>query len=192
MKLELWPDDLLPEAEDVHLHHISYEHFKPQAQAALRLIGRGVFFRWGGESYHAVHPPKDALTSEAEALHAELEQVKATAKAFQDSLLEPEFNTLTLRENVSQALIVGGHWHGGSNEQICNTIIHLCKAANERDELRGKLDELALVGRWALNIIWVQNVIAKQQGDEQYEALTQKIHNRLKAAIAATERKEGE
>jgi hypothetical protein len=60
MILELWPDDLLPEAADVHLHNISYEHFKPEAQAALRLIGRAVFYRWGRDGYHAVYPSKDA------------------------------------------------------------------------------------------------------------------------------------
>lgn len=52
---------------------------------------------------------------------------------------EIELENLTLRDAVSQALIVGGHWHGGSNEQICNTIIHLCKAANERDTLRAQV-----------------------------------------------------
>lgn len=40
---------------------------------------------------------------------------------------------LTLRNDVTGALIAGGHWHGGGNEEICATIAHLCKAANERD-----------------------------------------------------------
>lgn len=60
MNLELWPDDLLPEAENVHLHSPDYQHFKSEVQAALRLIGRGVSYRWQRDGYHAVNAPKDA------------------------------------------------------------------------------------------------------------------------------------
>ena len=49
-------------------------------------------------------------------------------------------NDLTLRNDVTGALIAGGHWHGGGNYEICATIAALCKAANERDDLRNLLD----------------------------------------------------
>jgi hypothetical protein len=50
----------------------------------------------------------------------------------------------TLRNDITGALIAGGHWHGASNEQIGDTIIHLCKAANECEGLRAEVaDALA-------------------------------------------------
>ena len=65
MNLELWPDDLNEESQDVHLHNISFEHFKPEAQAVLRLVGRGVFYRYGRDGYHAVHAPiSDAIVAD--------------------------------------------------------------------------------------------------------------------------------
>lgn len=65
MNLELWPDDLRPEAESVHLQNLSFEHFKPDVQQAILLVGRAVFYRWARDGYHAIYPPKAALQSAA-------------------------------------------------------------------------------------------------------------------------------
>lgn len=134
MNLELWPDDLRDDAQDVHLHNLSYEHFTDIAQAALRLIGRGVFFRWKKDGYRAVHPPKDLAQPESaqptiEQLTAEIAELRAKLTR-QGSKKRPK-RCLCRKYPVSERNAGRGH-----TKDRCPNYLPTETAASERPEAR--------------------------------------------------------
>jgi len=38
---------------------ITFEHLNEDAQAVLRIVGRGTFFTWSGDNYQALVPPSE-------------------------------------------------------------------------------------------------------------------------------------
>lgn len=59
MKLSLYSEDLKPEHQNLTARAVRFEHLSDEAQAAVILVGRGVFYecdRWN--SYNVVNPPK--------------------------------------------------------------------------------------------------------------------------------------
>ena len=63
MKLELDPLDLNPQYRDGKTQAcptsaVSFAKLTKEAQAAVRAVGRAVFYAWDRETYNAVYPPK--------------------------------------------------------------------------------------------------------------------------------------
>lgn len=57
MQLELDELDLKPEFRSLPTRAIKFEHFSPQAQSAIKIAGRSLFYRCRGthlENYNAV------------------------------------------------------------------------------------------------------------------------------------------
>jgi hypothetical protein len=58
MTLEFDDEDLKPEFCNLSTSKIEFEHLNEEAQAALRIVGRGTFYRHRGtsqENYNVVH-----------------------------------------------------------------------------------------------------------------------------------------
>lgn len=57
MQLELYESDVLPEFQHISTRFIEYKHFTPEAQEAIKVVGRSLFRRDTGttfETYNAV------------------------------------------------------------------------------------------------------------------------------------------
>jgi hypothetical protein len=68
MKLELDPSDLSSEhqegtPQDVDQNcstsQVTFDRLNPGAQAAVRAVGKAIFFSWNRQTYNAVYPPKE-------------------------------------------------------------------------------------------------------------------------------------
>lgn len=57
MRLKLDRDDLLPEHHDIGCSLTKYEHFKPQVQQAIRIVGRATFHGFG--TYNEIYPSEN-------------------------------------------------------------------------------------------------------------------------------------
>ena len=57
MKLTLDREDLKPEYKDINCSQTKFEHFKLQAQQAIREAGRAQFREYDGSNYNAIYPP---------------------------------------------------------------------------------------------------------------------------------------
>lgn len=57
----------------------------------------------------------------------------------------------------------------------------------EISRLRAQVGELVAAGQEALNVIWVENLVANEEGNIRYEATTKAVYDKLRAAIAAAE-----
>lgn len=65
MKLKLYREDLLPEYENISCSRTQFEHFNPEAQAAIRAVGKATFFDDEGtrlENYNVVYADGDRAT----------------------------------------------------------------------------------------------------------------------------------
>ena len=60
MRLELYPEDLKLQHQNVAIHPtaVRFEHLSEQAQKAVIAVGEGTFVR--GDRYNVVHPPAAA------------------------------------------------------------------------------------------------------------------------------------
>ncbi|MBT4849404.1 hypothetical protein HON36_00965 [Candidatus Parcubacteria bacterium] len=58
MKVEFDREDLRPQHKDIPTSQVAFEHLNPEAQGALLIARRGVFYENGRKSYNAVYPPK--------------------------------------------------------------------------------------------------------------------------------------
>lgn len=61
------------------------------------------------------------------------------------------------------------------------------EAEDENARLRAQVAELVKAGQDALNVVWVENLVAKEEGNIRYEATTKAVYDKLQAAIAAAE-----
>jgi len=67
MKLTLNPSDLSRVYQTVRgdvgqvipTHRVSFEKLSPEAQAAVRVVGRAIFHSWDEKTFVAVFPPKE-------------------------------------------------------------------------------------------------------------------------------------
>lgn len=57
MKLELYRDDLKHEHRGTSCSKVGFEHLRPEAQAAVRLVGKGTFYEDARDNYNVVYPP---------------------------------------------------------------------------------------------------------------------------------------
>lgn len=62
MKLTLDREDLRREHDGVNTSQTKFEHFNDEAQAALRVIGRGTLYEYDRSSYNAIYPPKGEVS----------------------------------------------------------------------------------------------------------------------------------
>lgn len=60
MKLTLDRLDLQSQFVGIACRLTSFEHFKPEAQAAILAVGRATFMEFDGSNYNAIYPPKPA------------------------------------------------------------------------------------------------------------------------------------
>jgi hypothetical protein len=59
MILRVYREDLLSEHENVSCSRTQFQHFKPEVQAAIRIVGKATFFDGEGtrlETYNAIYP----------------------------------------------------------------------------------------------------------------------------------------
>lgn len=58
---------------------------------------------------------------------------------------------------------------------------------DENARLRAQVAALVEAGQDALDIVWAENAVAKREGNTQYEGVTKRVYDKLKAALAAAE-----
>jgi hypothetical protein len=61
--MELFLDriDLKPKHENIESSLTRFEHFKPEVQEAIKIVGRATFKNFDGSNYNAIYPPKKKL-----------------------------------------------------------------------------------------------------------------------------------
>ena len=57
MRLTVDRDDLKPEHKDVNCSQTQFEHFKPNVQQAIRVVGQATFQEFDRTNYNVVRPP---------------------------------------------------------------------------------------------------------------------------------------
>ena len=64
MQLFLDPLDLAPpfrkgDDQAISTHAVTFDKLTPEAQAAVRVVGRATFQSWDKQTYNAIYPPEE-------------------------------------------------------------------------------------------------------------------------------------
>lgn len=63
MKLTIDREDLKPEHRDVNCSLLKFDHFLPEVQNAVRVVGQATFREYSGNSYSVIRPHPEEVNA---------------------------------------------------------------------------------------------------------------------------------